>query len=171
MIVIGPTSIWNRPRRGHISYFTAPEFLPLAKPITKLVMVSRWGTCITRMERGEKTLLEEHRSAIHCLVGVFSGGKRCFRKVTGSDDSVKNESGELVNNGTWPGCGSSKSNKKGLAAVFHYLPVPFPHLHRRRNRKSWDSDTRISACISPVSCASCTDGAPQVSIYVYNLCL
>lgn len=52
------------------------------------------------MERGEKTLLEKHRSAINCLVGVFLEGKWCFRKVIGSDDSVKNESGEPVNNGT-----------------------------------------------------------------------
>ena len=52
------------------------------------------------MERGEKTLLEKQRSAINCLAGVFLEGKQCFRKVIVSDDSVKNESGEPVNNGT-----------------------------------------------------------------------
>lgn len=55
---------------------------------------------ITRIERGEKTLLEKQRSAINCLAGVFLDGKQCFRKVIVSDDSVKNESGEPVNNGT-----------------------------------------------------------------------
>lgn len=52
------------------------------------------------MESREKTLLEKHRSAINCLVGVFLERKRCFRKVIVGDDSVKNESGEPVNNGT-----------------------------------------------------------------------
>jgi hypothetical protein len=52
------------------------------------------------MKRGEKTLLEKHRSAINCLVGVFLEGQQCFRKAIISEDSVKNKSGEPGNNGT-----------------------------------------------------------------------
>lgn len=57
-------------------------------------------TCGLPGWREEKNILEKHRSAINCLVGMFLEGKRCFRKVTVRDDSVKNESGEPVNNGT-----------------------------------------------------------------------